>query len=169
MRAVSLSNSLLDSLAGFDSGLSSIIRASQFGPPVRLASEPQTLRFPIDAKETESAYVVYANLPGVSKDNIHIEIDGAQVKISASTATSTLKNVATNTLASSSAEAASPTAPTADETLIRRERVTGQFERQFKLAQEIEADQVIAKLELGVLELTLPKKVAPSGKKIVVQ
>jgi HSP20 family protein len=147
--------SLFDSLSGLDS----LLRASQFagsnfGPSVRLASEAQTtLRFPIDARETESAYIVYANLPGIQKDQVHIEVDGAQVKISAN---------------SVQEKVAHEDAPKS-ETLIRRERVTGQFERQFKLAQEVDADAVVAKLELGVLEVTLPKKVVVSAKKISVQ
>jgi HSP20 family protein len=147
MRAVSLFNSL--------SGLDSFIRASQFagsqvGPESSLASESQTtLRFPIDARETDAAYIVYANLPGVSKEQVHVEVDGAQVKISANSA--------------------SEGGSAATETLIRRERVTGQFERQFKLAQEVDAEAVVAKLELGVLEVTLPKRVQTSAKKISVQ
>jgi HSP20 family protein len=151
MRTVSLFNSL--------SGLDSFIRASQFaespfGPAVRLASESQTtLRFPIDARETDAAYIVHANLPGVSKEQVHIEVDGAHVKISAN-----------SVIDESKTEGKTPS-----ETLVRRERVTGQFERQFKLAQEIDAEGVIAKLELGVLEVTLPKKVQTSAKKILVQ
>ncbi len=147
MRAVSL----YDSLSSLDSFIrASQFAGSQFGPAVSLASKSQTtLRFPIDARETEAAYIVYANLPGVSKEQVHVEVDGAQVKISANSV--------------------SDESSIANETLIRRERVTGQFERQFKLAQEVDAEAVVAKLELGVLEVTLPKKVQTSAKKIAVQ
>jgi HSP20 family protein len=143
--------SLFDSLSGLDSFIrASQLAGSQFGPAVRLASDSQTtLRFPIDARETDTAYIVYANLPGISKEQVQIEIDGAQVKISASSVSDESNGTS--------------------ETLIRRERVTGQFERQFKLAQEIDAEAVVAKLELGVLELTLPKKVLTTTKKISVQ
>ncbi len=135
----SRSFSLFHALVGLDSA------ATDQAQPV--------LRFPIDVKETDISYVVHANLPGVTKQNIHIEVDGANVKISTS---------------ASDTNAQDP-APKDPQTLIRRERVSGQFERQFNLAQDIDAEQVVAKLSLGVLELTLPKKVSGSSKKISVQ
>ena len=37
----------------------------------------------VDVKETAEAYTVHAELPGVKKDAIHVEIEGNEVTISA--------------------------------------------------------------------------------------
>jgi len=42
-----------------------------------------------DLRETDDAYVVEMDLPGVKKDEIHVEIEGNEVTISAETQRST--------------------------------------------------------------------------------
>jgi HSP20 family molecular chaperone IbpA len=44
-------------------------------------ANPPVIR--MDVKEQENAYVVYAELPGVKKEDIHITVDGSLVSISA--------------------------------------------------------------------------------------
>ncbi len=150
MRAVSILNSAFDS--AFDSALGSALdrawRHAHFGPSVQLAKAQGTWSFPIDARETENAYLISANLPGVAKEDIQIDVEDDVVTISAQTKSTAL------------AEA---------EKCIRRERFEGQYKRQFQLAQPIDPDQVSAKLELGVLELVLPKKAVSNAKRITVE
>lgn len=109
------------------------------------ARPSQTLKARIDVAETDKTYVVYADLPGVSKDAIDVKIDGAQVSISA-------------TLASREA--------VEGETVLRSERYAGEMSRSFTLATELDEDAAVAKFENGVLELTLPKKQVAAARRL---
>jgi HSP20 family protein len=107
------------------------------------AGEPLPLR--VDVKETGDAYVLTAELPGVSKEAISVEIERNEVTISAETARA---------------------AAAEGEKWLRTERCHGKAARRFALPQELDEARVAARFELGVLELTLPKKAAPVGRKI---
>ena len=100
----------------------------------------------VDVKETPEAYTVHAELPGVKKEAIHVEIEGNEVTISAETRREAEKKDA--------------------EKWLRTERFYGKTARRFALPQEIDEARANAKFEHGVLELTLPKKAAPVGRKI---
>ncbi|MGQ0629032.1 MAG: Hsp20/alpha crystallin family protein [Phycisphaerales bacterium] len=47
--------------------------------------------------------------------------------------------------------------PSVRATLLRREFETGDYERQFRIGENVDAGAITAKLEAGVLTLTLPK------------
>lgn len=51
----------------------------------------------------------------------------------------------------------------------RRERTTGRFQRLVKLPAPVDAEKVEAKLENGVLEVTLPKAEEAKPRRIVVK
>lgn len=93
----------------------------------------------IDVSETEAAYVVQLDLPGVAKEAVKVDIDGRRVTIDA--------------------QQARETAAEGTKTLLR-ERAQTRFSRSFALAREINQAQSSAKLENGVLTLTLTKRVA---------
>lgn len=98
--------------------------------------EPEKIR--VDVKESDQAYTVLAELPGVSKEDIQVSIDGNVVTLSAE-----IKQLDTQTR---------------DDKLLRSERYYGSVSRAFSLPQEIDAAQAKARCENGVLTLTLPKK-----------
>lgn len=50
--------------------------------------------------------------------------------------------------------------------VLRSERYYGQVSRSFQLAQDIDDSQAAAKFNDGVLELTLPKKMASASKRL---
>jgi HSP20 family protein len=100
----------------------------------------------VDVKETPEAYTVHAELPGVSKDAIHVEIEGNEVTISAETRRDAEKKDG--------------------EKWLRTERFYGKTARRFALPQEIDEARANAKFEHGVLELTLPKKAVVTGRKL---
>src|SRR5690625_159529 len=52
-----------------------------FVKPMQGQSLPRSIA--MDIKEDENAYVVHAELPGVKKDDIHVEIEGGLVTIKA--------------------------------------------------------------------------------------
>ena len=117
--------------------------------PVAPQAQDTTARFLADIAESDKAYTVYAELPGVKKDDIQISIDGDQVAISAETrAEKEVKD---------------------GERVLRSERYSGKVYRAFALGSAIDEDAASARYADGVLELTLPKKAAPAAKRVTVQ
>ena len=106
-------------------------------------SEPLPIR--VDVRETAEAYTVAAEIPGVKKDDIAVEIEGNEVTISAETKRDERKE---------------------GEKWLRTERFFGKTARRFALPQDLDEAKAVAKFADGVLELTLPKKAAVSGRKI---
>ena len=118
--------------------------------PVDLSTNnPDVPVLKIDVKEDSDAYTVHADLPGVPKDDIHVNIEGAVVSISAEK-----KRVVENK---------------EGERILRSERHYGKVSRSFQLGQEIDESRAQAKFADGVLELTLPKKVAVTARKLKIQ
>jgi HSP20 family protein len=107
------------------------------------------LRMKVDVAEKNGAYLVTAELPGVRKEDIRIEIDGAQVTLSA--------------------EVKREKEIEKDERVLHSERVYGKASRSFTLPQELDEAKADAKFRDGVLELTLPKKAAAARRQITIQ
>lgn len=108
-------------------------------------AEPQ---IKIDVTETDRSYMIKAEIPGVKKEDIKIDIDRNQVSISAETKVENEEKEG--------------------ESVIRSERYYGQQYRSFTLAHDIDDEKVEAKYQDGVLKLSLPKKAVTNGKKIKV-
>ena len=122
------------------------------GVPVWLtdpqARAPAPTQFRMDVTENDKEYQVLAELPGVNKDEISITINGNQVSVSAEVKhEKDVKNGGT---------------------VLRSERYYGKIQRAFALGQEVDEATAQAKYNDGVLELTLPKKIATAGKKLAV-
>ena len=109
----------------------------------------ETARIRVDVKETPDAYTVHAEIPGVKKEDIAVEIEGNEVTIAA--------------------EVKRETETREGEKWLRAERFHGKAERRFALPQEIDEAKANARFADGVLELALPKKQAVTGRKVVVQ
>lgn len=109
--------------------------------------EVAPIRF--DVRETAEAYVVAAELPGVKKEAISVEIEGNEVTIAA--------------------EVALDRAPKEGEKWLRVERYAGKAARRFALPQEVDEQKSEARFEGGVLELTLPKKTQVTGRRLSIQ
>jgi len=121
-----------------------------FVRPVGLEGHPGAVaQFRVDVTESENAYTLRAEIPGVKKEDIHVAIDGDQVTISAEVKQE--KDVKDG------------------ERVLRSERYYGKVQRAFSLAQPVDEAQSSAKYADGVLELTLPKKAATSAKRITIQ
>lgn len=102
----------------------------------------------IDVVETEAGYTVQLDMPGVTKDAVKITIEGKRVTVSAEAATGTEKKDG--------------------ERLIYSERAAISYARSFKLPVELNETESSAKLEQGVLTLTLAKRGAGKGAQITV-
>ena len=100
----------------------------------------------VDITENDQAYTLEAELPGVSKDDIKIEIERDRLIIGVRQEEQTEQQ---------------------DKNYIRKERRSSSIIRSFPL-ENIADDQITAKFENGLLTLNLPKKdtVQPSGRQI---
>lgn len=118
-----------------------------FFRPVQMDKEMPQIR--MDVKEDEKNYAVHADMPGVTKDDIHVTIDGNTVSISA--------------------EVKKNTEQKEGEKVLRRERYFGRVSRSFALEHEVDEATASARYQDGVLELVLPKKTAASAKRLNIQ
>jgi HSP20 family protein len=87
-----------------------------------------------DLSETEDAYVAEVELPGISKDDIHVELNGQELAI-----TGEYKDAGTSGQA------------------LHRARRAGRFEYRVLLPGQADADKITASLANGVLTVTVPK------------
>jgi len=103
--------------------------------PSMLTSPP---RFPaIDVREEEKQYVVMADLPGMSRDEVNVLVGGGILDISAKRQQESEEE---------------------KEGYVRKERGYYSFHRRLALPEDAEEEGVDAKLEEGVLKLSIPKK-----------
>ncbi len=100
----------------------------------------------VDIRETEKDYILEADLPGVEKEDINIEIHDNRLTISVQSDEKKEEQKGN---------------------YIRRERRLSSMVRTFAI-DNIQSDKISAKYENGVLVLTLPKKeeAKPKGRKI---
>jgi HSP20 family protein len=129
-------------LPGIDALLEPFLRPSGERP-----APPRAIR--VDVRETAEAYVVQAELPGVKKDEIRIEVEGDEVVLAAETRREELAKDAGQWL--------------------HVERRFGKVERRFALPQELDGSRADARFADGVLTLTLPKKAPTSARRIEVR
>ncbi len=95
--------------------------------------------------ETKDGYALEAEMPGVNKDGLEITLEGNEITI----------------LGRREAE------PIAGEVLFR-ERSTADYRRLFELDPAIDTGKISAKMEQGMLLLTLPKSERVKPRKITV-
>lgn len=105
-------------------------------------------QFPIDITEDDKAYKVHAEIPGFGKEDIHVQVNGDQVTISAETKKENEEKK--------------------DDRVVMRECYYGRQYRAFTLPQAVDDAATTAKYADGVLTLVLPKKGAGGAKKIVI-
>lgn len=115
--------------------------------PTRLELETEP-EIRLDLKETEKAFMVHAEIPGVKKEDIDVSIDGNLVTIRAEVRREKEEK---------------------GETMLRSERYYGAMTRSFTLATDVDEKTAAAKYTDGVLELTLPKKAGSASRRLQVQ
>lgn len=110
--------------------------------------EPEP-RIRMDVTETDQAYQIKAEIPGVKKDDIKIAIDGNKVTIQA--------------------EIKEEKEAKSEGNVVRSERYYGQQYRSFMLPQDVDDAQAEARYQDGILSLSLPKKTGTGAKQITIQ
>lgn len=99
----------------------------------------------VDVYEDKKAITLLADMPGVDKDGVYIDLKEDQLTIHGKAV---------------QAEA--------QETFLHKEYETGNYFRQFTLSDMIDREKITAKMVDGVLTLTLPKAEKAAPKKITV-
>jgi len=116
--------------------------------PLRLAEDaPGEVR--LDVTETDKEYQVRAEIPGAKKEDIRVTVDGNFVSIAA--------------------EIKREKEEKSGGRVLLKETCVGSVSRGFSLAHEIDAKAVVAKLEDGVLKLTLPKREGVGSRAIAIE
>ena len=117
-----------------------------------IAAENDIARSPaLDVSESDLAYTVRLDMPGVSKEDVKVSIDGRRVTVEANSRKEERKEDVKND----------------GDRIVYRERSVSNYARTFKLSAEIEQSASAAKLENGVLTLTLSKR-SPTAAQISV-
>jgi HSP20 family protein len=124
-------------------GLEEVFNQTLAGP--RMGAMGMTPR--MDVAETDQAYIVKAEIPGVKKEDIKVNVDGNQVSITAQT---------------------QQEAEQQGENILISERSWGQYYRSFTLPQPVDDTQAKAEYHDGILELTLPKKTGGTAKTLTI-
>lgn len=96
----------------------------------------------LDIVETATAYLVTADLPGVTREDIQLSVEGRRVQL----------------LAEAKAASAAPDAEAAR--MLYRERAPARYARSFTLPAAVDQAGAQARFDNGVLTLTLPKQAA---------
>jgi HSP20 family protein len=100
-----------------------------------------TVRFPVDLFEDKERTYVRAELPGVNREDISVEVVDGYLTLSATRKT-----------------------PASD----GRAEESFSFNRSLELPEEVQADQISAAYENGILTVTLPKRVEAQPRKITI-
>lgn len=94
-----------------------------------------------DVREGEKSYELDIDLPGFSKDEITVQLENGYLSISA-------------------AKGLDKDQENKDGKYIRRERYAGSMSRTFYVGDQLTEQDIQAKFENGILQLTVPKKEA---------
>ncbi len=102
----------------------------------------------VDIRETDDALIVEAELPGIEKKDVQIEVRDGVLSISGERRYE--RDVK-------------------EENVHRIERAYGRFARSFVLPTNVDADKIKAKMKNGVLEVRLPKVESAKPKAITIE
>ena len=130
-----------------DTGIDELFRG--FFQPIRMEGRAAPATIKMDVTEDDKSYTVHAEIPGVSKDDIQVTIEGNQVTLCA--------------------EVKHEKEVTDGQRVLRSERFYGNAHRSIALPTEVDETQSEARYNKGVLELKLVKKAASAGKRLNVQ
>jgi HSP20 family protein len=96
---------------------------------------PGTWAPAVDVLETEDAYLLFAELPGVRRDDIQLQVRDRRLELSGRRQS-----------------------PGENRNFLRMERSYGPFRRTFDLGSPVEVESIAAAFEQGVLRVQIPKR-----------
>lgn len=113
----------------------------------RYAATGQRWQPAVDISESKERYEIRLDLPGVTPEQVQVELEDGKLKISGEK-----QRVETEGMA-----------------YRYKERVTGAFSRLFKLPDDADLNGIRAQFENGVLVLTIQKQEAAKPRRIEIQ
>lgn len=117
--------------------------------PGRSPDAPTVARARMDVLDKGDKFEITVDLPGVSKEDINVTVEGARVTLQA--------------------ESRKQREAKDGERVLHSERTITSYARSFELPVEVSEDGADARFENGVLTLALPKRVAVSSKRLSVR
>ena len=146
------SNTVLDRMLTLSRALDQAFGSDQPFSPTWTGGDRAQLWFPaLDTYETENAYVVEVDLPGVHPENVELSFEQ-------------------NTLTIKGTRAPTLQAPERGELRVyTAERVSGAFARAVRLPDYVEGDKIEANYAHGVLTITVPKAPSALPRKIAIK
>jgi len=115
--------------------------------PVAIPGDGE-LKMKVDVREDDKTYTIHAEMPGVKKEDIQIDVEGGQVSIQAEVKRESEKKDG--------------------EKVLHSERYYGMVSRSMSLPVDVDTQGAKADFKDGVLSLTLPKKAAKSARRVAV-
>lgn len=133
---------LLSDLAAVEDQLAQLLRGSNL-----YSVEPQhgTWSPPVDIYETQTGFVLTAEVPGVSLADLDLKVVEDTLILKGERRWTRDQH---------------------GENIHRLENSYGNFERTFNLSERIDADGISADLDKGVLKVTLPKRDETGGRQV---
>jgi HSP20 family molecular chaperone IbpA len=113
----------------------------------KLEEEQPFFTPPADIYETKDSFVVIMDIPGVGKDDLNVMVEEDELTVTGGVAADWPRKG----------------------NLIHQEYRVGSYKRRFALSGALDRDKVSAKLESGVLTLTLPKSDRLKPKEIKIE
>lgn len=137
MNELSILDSLFNDVLGVDT--TPIMYHSNFNAPR------------VDVKEDEKTYTLEMDLPGRSENDVNIELDYDNLKITSKCEEEKEKKDKTKTK------------------YILKERRMCNFERRFSLPSDVDTETISANFKNGVLTVNMQKKAISAPKKIMIE
>ena len=114
-----------------------------FGP----SRAPETASVPVDIHETDKSIMIYAEMPGVDKKHVSIDLKDGVLTISGTR---------------------QEDQEIKKEQYFKRERTAGYFKRSFTLTDRVNQNEIKASMENGVLTLEIPKTETAKPRQITI-
>lgn len=115
----------------------------------RADPEPATQLPAIDVVESDAAFTLTVDVPGLAKEHVKVSVEGRTVAIEASRD--------------------EPAAAADGQRVLKRERRAPRYARRLALPVDLDPATSVARVENGVLTLTLAKRVADGARTLTVQ
>ena len=133
----------------FDEIFSDYFTRSGFPVASRSNGAPGAALARTDVVDRGDKYAITVDLPGVSKDDIRVTVEGSRVAIAA--------------------ESRSANETKDGDKVLHAERYVASYARSLELPAEVTDENADASFENGVLHLTLPKRAHVAGRRLTVR
>ena len=125
--------------------MNTLVRENRSGSTNGERAPEQFIAPPATVLENADGYMLEVEMPGVNKENLEMWVENNELTITGRRSI-----------------------PAVEGTLIHRESRTENFRRTFELDPSIDAEKISAKIEQGVVNLSLPKAEQVKPRKIAV-